>query len=271
MSDVQQAVTVALSRQLQVAMDINACFCIGCGQPDEPDLHDPARCPASGGALDAVPVATALEVYDDSCEAEPDLDGEARALHCVIIALSRLTEPARKADRLGEGVGAAVLRLSETIRTASHTPEDEAAIIAAAREVNSTALPMCASDSKGMRNAGEQNIAAAYRAGYEQACADNGDRVDEDDLEQEIALYIGEIEATLPDPTHTREGEELRRTLVGLELAEDGYSLRVAYDGDAADDGRAIVVGGETVVTFADSDEGEAVREAILKIMGKSA
>lgn len=63
---------------------------------------------------------------------------------------------------------------------------------------------------------------------------------------------------------------QMWKALSGLELTEDGYSLRVAYDGDAADDGRAIVVGGETVVTFADSDEGEAVREAILKIMGKS-
>ncbi|WP_133020338.1 hypothetical protein [Sphingomonas sp. PP-CE-1A-559] len=72
------------------------------------------------------------------------------------------------------------------------------------------------------------------------------------------------------DATQTREAE-LVAALSGLELTEDGYSLRVSYDGDAADDGRAIVVGGETVVTFTDSDEGEAVREAILKIMGKSA
>jgi hypothetical protein len=93
----QRVVPVALSRQLQVATDMNACFCIGCGQPDEPDLHDPARCPASGGRLDTVPVSTALEVYDGSCEAEPDLDGDARALHCVILALSDTTQT-READ-----------------------------------------------------------------------------------------------------------------------------------------------------------------------------
>ncbi|MCW2763352.1 MAG: hypothetical protein JWR85_3553 [Marmoricola sp.] len=23
----------------------DACFCISCGQPDEPELHDPAKCP----------------------------------------------------------------------------------------------------------------------------------------------------------------------------------------------------------------------------------
>ncbi len=94
----KQAVPVALSLQLQVATDMNACFCIGCGQPDEPDLHDPARCPASGGKLDAVPIATALEVYDDSCLAEPDLDGDARALHCVITALSTPSEQFAKSS-----------------------------------------------------------------------------------------------------------------------------------------------------------------------------
>jgi len=83
----QQAVTVALSKQLEVATDINACFCIGCGQPDEPELHDPARCPArEGGKLDVLTVADALEVYDTSCDEEPDLDGDARALHCAIVA-----------------------------------------------------------------------------------------------------------------------------------------------------------------------------------------
>jgi len=83
----QHPVTVALSKQLEVATDINACFCIGCGQPDEPELHDPARCPArEGGKLDVLTVADALEVYDTSCDEEPDLDGDARALHCAIVA-----------------------------------------------------------------------------------------------------------------------------------------------------------------------------------------
>jgi len=87
MSDDQQTVTIPLSKQLEAATDINACFCIGCGQPDEPDLHDSARCPArAGGKLDALTIADALEVYDTSCDEEQDLDGDARALHCAIVA-----------------------------------------------------------------------------------------------------------------------------------------------------------------------------------------
>ena len=79
--------TITLAEQLNVATDANACFCIGCGQPDEPNLHDPARCPGNGGKLDVVPVADALEVFDQSCEEEPDLEDHARALHCAIVAL----------------------------------------------------------------------------------------------------------------------------------------------------------------------------------------
>src|SRR3546814_7280643 len=45
--------------------------------------------------------------------------------------------------------------------------------------------------------------------------------------------------------------------LAGLEWSEDGYSLRTPHDGDVDGDGRHIVVGGETVITFADSDVGE--------------
>ncbi|MGV1682962.1 hypothetical protein [Sphingopyxis sp. NJF-3] len=55
-----------------------------------------------------------------------------------------------------------------------------------------------------------------------------------------------------------------RERLLGLEWTEDGYSLRTPYDGDADGDGRAIIVGGDIVVTFADSDEGEEVREAFI-------
>lgn len=51
-------------------------------------------------------------------------------------------------------------------------------------------------------------------------------------------------------------------TTLGLEWGEDGYSLRTPYDGDVNDDtGQHIVVGGETVVTFSDSDEGDRARE----------
>jgi hypothetical protein len=76
----------SLSRQLEVATDIDAVFCIRCGQPDEPELHDPARCPGHDGTLDVLTVADALDVFDASCSEEPDLDGHARALHCAIVA-----------------------------------------------------------------------------------------------------------------------------------------------------------------------------------------
>lgn len=83
---------VTLERQLAVATDADAVFCIGCGQPDEPHLHDRERCPASGGKLDLLTVADALEVFDESCSEEPDLDDHARALHCVIVATRRERE-----------------------------------------------------------------------------------------------------------------------------------------------------------------------------------
>ena len=76
-----------LANQLNSALDAAACFCISCGQPDEPKLHDPARCPACGGTVDTVTVADALDLYDQSCIEEPDLDDHARALHCAIVGL----------------------------------------------------------------------------------------------------------------------------------------------------------------------------------------
>jgi hypothetical protein len=100
----QHPVTVALSKQLEVATDINAYFCIGCGQPDEPELHDPARCPArEGGKLDVLTVADALEVYDTSCDEEPDLDGDARALHCAIVATRLASVSSASAERRPDG------------------------------------------------------------------------------------------------------------------------------------------------------------------------
>lgn len=53
-----------------------------------------------------------------------------------------------------------------------------------------------------------------------------------------------------------------------LELTEDGYSLRMPYDGDA-DDGRPIVVGGEIVATFVDSEEGETLRDFVLAALAR--
>jgi len=75
-----------LAKQLAMALDVNAVFCIGCGQHDEPELHDATRCPGCGGVLDLLPVANAIKVFDASCEALPDLDEHARALHCAILA-----------------------------------------------------------------------------------------------------------------------------------------------------------------------------------------
>lgn len=86
---------VTLSEQLEAALDSEACFCIACGQPDEDGLHDPARCPAQGGQIDAIPIADAVMVYDRSCEEEPDLEGDARALHCAIIAARDAVRPAQ--------------------------------------------------------------------------------------------------------------------------------------------------------------------------------
>lgn len=82
---------VTLSEQLLSATNVNAVFCIACGQPDEEGLHDPARCPAQGGTLDALSVIDALQVFDQSCEEEPDLDEHARGLHCAIVAYRDLS------------------------------------------------------------------------------------------------------------------------------------------------------------------------------------
>lgn len=64
----------------------------------------------------------------------------------------------------------------------------------------------------------------------------------------------------------TRAGEALD----GLEWTEDGYSLRTPYDGDVDGDGRHIVVGGEIVVTFADSEIGDEYRSRILAALSQS-
>ena len=81
-----KTVEVTLSKQLSAATDLYACFCIACGQPDEESLHDPERCAGQGRANDAFPISDALAAYDRSCEEEPDLEDDARALHCAIIA-----------------------------------------------------------------------------------------------------------------------------------------------------------------------------------------
>jgi len=56
--------------------------------------------------------------------------------------------------------------------------------------------------------------------------------------------------------------------LNGLEWTEDGLSLRTSYDGDVdGDTGRHIVVGGEIIVTFSDSEEAEKYRNRVLIAM----
>src|SRR3546814_13511279 len=59
--------------------------------------------------------------------------------------------------------------------------------------------------------------------------------------------------------------------LAGLEWSEDGYSLRTPHDGDVDGDGRHIVVGGETVITFADSDFCEEYLQRIRAALTPSA
>src|SRR3546814_4843255 len=59
--------------------------------------------------------------------------------------------------------------------------------------------------------------------------------------------------------------------LAGLEWSEDGYVCRTPPDGDVDGDGRHIVVGGETVITFADSDVGEEYLERIRAALTPSA
>jgi hypothetical protein len=78
-----------LSRQLDCATEMDAVFCVRCGQPDEPSLHDPARCPGAGGERDPLTVAEALVIWDQSNEELEELSIDARALHCAMLAASR--------------------------------------------------------------------------------------------------------------------------------------------------------------------------------------
>lgn len=77
-------------------------------------------------------------------------------------------------------------------------------------------------------------------------------------------------EAPMTDTLERREAMWLPG--IGLiELTEDGYSLRTPYDGDVnGDTGQHIVVGGEVLGTFTDSDEGEALREFVLAALTTS-
>lgn len=103
---------VTLERQLAAAAYVDACFCVACGQPDEPSLHDSARCAGMGGTNDTVTIATALAMFDASCSEEPDLDDHARALHCIIVAMGG-PGPEGEGSKLGDGSGDAAIVIGE--------------------------------------------------------------------------------------------------------------------------------------------------------------
>lgn len=95
-----------LELQLSSALDHNACFCVRCGQPDEPDLHDAERCKNP----DVFTIANAVEAYDRSCDEIEDLEDEARALHCAIVAANQVyraltPDHARQVDGEGRALG----------------------------------------------------------------------------------------------------------------------------------------------------------------------
>jgi len=94
------------------------------------------------------------------------------------------------------------------------------------------------------------------------------------DMPDAVSACYADADAILaapsPSPAIVKEAgevERLRQALDRLELTDDDAALRVPYAGDADDHGREIIVGGDVVVSFADSDEGEAVRDAILPLM----
>lgn len=85
-----------------------------------------------------------------------------------------------------------------------------------------------------------------------------------------VGKDIIEVGAAIHRQSHSLPGD-VGTALAGLEWSEDGYSLRTPHDGDVDGDGRHIVVGGETVITFADSDVGEEYRERIRAALTPSA
>lgn len=72
------------------------------------------------------------------------------------------------------------------------------------------------------------------------------------------------IEDRVTARTAASQASDAGDRLGGLEWTEDGYSLRTPFDGDVDGDGRHVVVGGEIVVTFADSDVADEYRSRIL-------
>jgi hypothetical protein len=74
-----------------------------------------------------------------------------------------------------------------------------------------------------------------------------------------IRAYLSAYKATLIDG------------IGKVELTEDGLSLRLPYDGDVDGDGRHVVVGGDIIATFEDSDAGEAVRDLLIASLSPAA
>lgn len=86
---------------------------------------------------------------------------------------------------------------------------------------------------------------------------DTPEGIEVDQRAQEAVAVLRAMLAASPKVTATAS---VREAFAGLEWTDDRYSLRTPYDGDADGDGRHVVVGGEVVVTFADSDQGDRVR-----------
>jgi hypothetical protein len=85
-------------------------------------------------------------------------------------------------------------------------------------------------------------------------------------MEQANAAGLAEIR-NMPFGGAAQSGEGRSgagEDLGDLEWTEDGYSLRTKYDGDADGDGRHVVVGGDLIVTFDDSEIADEYRERII-------
>jgi hypothetical protein len=90
-------------------------------------------------------------------------------------------------------------------------------------------------------------------------------RVCTDKLDWDDRAALRAIDAALSERTLETGEAGTAREIAGLELTEDGLSLRTPYDGDVDGDGRHVVVGGEIIATFEDSDLGERVRDFLIE------
>jgi hypothetical protein len=79
-----------LERQLRYALGPGACFCVHCGQPDELELHDPAKCAKYNQGDPSV--AMALDFFDQVQDELPDDRDQA-----ILGTFLRLRVPPNKA------------------------------------------------------------------------------------------------------------------------------------------------------------------------------